>query len=60
MATIFMFASKFLIAFLTTLICYAILEINSSLAGHIITNVVHNFIMIDCFHFQSRVNWFCH
>ena len=40
MATIFMFSSKILIAFFTTLICYAILEVDTILAGHIITNVV--------------------
>ncbi len=40
MATVLIFTSKILIAFLTALICFAIIEIDSNLSGHIIINIV--------------------
>ena len=50
MATILVVASKILIAFLTTLICYIILEADPLLQGHVIINIVRYRDNIDNIH----------
>lgn len=51
MANILIFTSKILIAFITSLICFAIIELDPNLSGHIIINIV-KFVLCRLYSFS--------